>query len=247
MLPTIELIEIFWSLLGPWQYLYIVLTFLPTTIWRLLERGDIKTLFNRSRLKHAWFSSFWAIAGPRIRQRNGPRITALLNGRVTNARIIETQVTPGVGGVVLDIGPGSGSWVDVYAEVRDSGAVFQKIYGVEPSRDAHEQLSKSIREAGLEDLYEILPVGVDALESVKVKGDHYKDERIEKGTVDCIVSVLCLCSIPEPEQNIAKLYQYLKKGGRWYVFEHVKTQQGRPMQLYQGMCSSLKPCHQDGN
>lgn len=142
---------------------------------------------------------------------------------------------------MLDIGPGSGSWVDVYAEVRDGGASIQKIYGVEPGFEAHGQLSKSIREAGLEDLYEILPVGVDALEGVKVKGDHYRDQQLRKESVDCIVSFLCLCSIPEPEKNIAELYSYLKKGGRWYVFEHVRIQGNRPMQLYQGMCWSLEP------
>lgn len=142
---------------------------------------------------------------------------------------------------MLDIGPGSGSWVDVYAEVRAGGASIKKIYGVEPGLEAHGQLSKSIREAGLEDLYEILPVGVDALEGVKVKGDHYKDQQLRKESVDCIVSFLCLCSIPEPEKNVAELYSYLKKGGRWYVFEHVRIQGNRPMQLYQGMCWSLEP------
>jgi hypothetical protein len=48
--------------------------------------------------------------------------------------------------------------------------------------------------------------------------------------------VLCLCSIPDPAENIALLYKCLKPGGRWYVFEHVVAfpEQGRFMALYQG-------------
>ena len=55
-------------------------------------------------------------------------------------------------------------------------------------------------------------------------------------SVDCVVTVMCLCSIPEPRRNMAQLYGYLKPGGRWYVYEHVKCfrAQGRGMQLYQG-------------
>lgn len=237
MTSTTQLIEIFYSLLGPWQYLYIVLTFLPSTIWRLLKASDTTTLFSWARLKHAWFSSFWAVAGPRIRTRNGPRITALLNGRVTNARVVDYQVTPGVGGTVLDVGPGFGSWVDVYAEVIEGGVGIRKIYGVEPNAGAHGRLSRRIREAGLEGVYEILPVGIQELGEVEVKGDHFENQGIEKGSVDCIVSFLCLCSIPEPEKNITELYSYLKKGGRWYVFEHVKIKGNWPMELYQGICS----------
>jgi hypothetical protein len=48
--------------------------------------------------------------------------------------------------------------------------------------------------------------------------------------------VMCLCSIPEPRRNMAQLYGYLKPGGRWYVYEHVKCfrEQGWGMRLYQG-------------
>ena len=60
-------------------------------------------------------------------------------------------------------------------------------------------------------------------------------------SVDCVVTVMCLCSIPEPRHNMAQLYGYLKPGGRWYVYEHVKCfrAQGWGMQLYQS--SLLSP------
>lgn len=61
--------------------------------------------------------------------------------------------------------------------------------------------------------------------------------RIAEESVDCIVSVLCLCSIPDAKTNIAELYRCLKPGGRWYVYEHVIAfpEQGWGMRLYQGM------------
>jgi hypothetical protein len=35
--------------------------------------------------------------------------------------------------------------------------------------------------------------------------------------------VQCLCSIPTPEKIIKELYPLLKPGGKWLVYEHVKT------------------------
>lgn len=107
---------------------------------------------------------------------------------------------------------------------------IQKVYGVEPNPDSHAALSKRVQETGLEGVYEVLPVGIEAVNKAKVNGA----DTIEKGSVDCIVSILCLCSIPEPEKNIAELYGYLKEGGRWYLYEHVRSQDGLFMKLYQG-------------
>jgi hypothetical protein len=49
---------------------------------------------------------------------------------------------------------------------------------------------------------------------------------------------MCLCSIPEPRYNCAQLYRYLKPGGRWYVYEHVRCfhSQGIFMRTYQCEC-----------
>ena len=61
----------------------------------------------------------------------------------------------------------------------------------------------------------------------------YEETGVQKGSVDAIVSLLCLCSIPEPDRNIKELHSYLKPGGRWYLYEHVAIKGYRPMQLYQ--------------
>lgn len=84
-------------------------------------------------------------------------------------------------------------------------------------------------------MYEIVPVGIESI------ADPSKwDGKIEDGSVDCIVSVLCLCGIPEPEKNIKALYKSLKKGGRWYVYEHVKLKNNVWLGLYQRK-SALHP------
>ena len=97
---------------------------------------------------------------------------------------------------------------------------------MEPNTQSHSGLRQRALAAGLEGVYKILPVGIE---------DIAKETIVEKGSVDAIVSLLCLCSIPEPEKNIRELYSYLKPGGRWYVYEHVKSKGYRPMQIYQGM------------
>jgi SAM-dependent methyltransferase len=244
MPTTSQLHEAFSSLIRPWQFMFISLLYLPGTIWKFLKAGDVLSIFMWSRLQHSWFSAFWGWAGPRIRESNGPRITALLDGRVTNARVVNESATPPVSGIVLDIGPGAGYWVDLYARTeslkgspsRASDAGITKIYGLEPNRALHTNLIERVRDAGLKDVYEIVSAGIQELCHATVLGENQMALTIDEGSIDCIVSLLCLCSIPNPEANIKELYSYLKEGGRWYVFEHVQAGNYWPMRLYQGQC-----------
>jgi SAM-dependent methyltransferase len=105
-----------------------------------------------------------------------------------------------------------------------------KIYGVEPNTTIHPLLRQQIATHDLTSTYEILPLGI---EDLAVSG------RVPLASVDSIVTVMCLCSIPEPRHNMAQLYGYLKPGGRWYVYEHVRCfrEQGVGMQFYQGELS----------
>jgi SAM-dependent methyltransferase len=238
------LIEVITSLLVPWQFMLIACTYLPSATIHLYRTSGITSLISWQAFQSVWFSKFWSWAGPRIREGNGPRITALLEGRVTGAQVVDQVVGEPISGVVLDIGPGLGYWVDLYARADvpinepDGGARHRgakgkgitKVYGVEPNAEAHVGLSQRIKAAGLDGVYEILPVGIE---------DIANETAIKKGSVDAIVSLLCLCSIPSPSRNIAELYTYLKPGGRWYFYEHVIVKNHLPMQLYQG--KSLPP------
>lgn len=237
-MPKEAISDVITSLLEPWQFMLTSCSYLPSTISRLHSTNGFSSLFAWDKLQSAWFSTFWAWAGPRIREGNGPRITALLEGRVTGAQVVDSVVGEPISGVVLDIGPGLGYWVDLYARAdvsiqssegarrRDGkGEGITKVYGVEPNNQSHPGLRQRAKAAGLDGVYEILPVGIE---------DISKDTVVEKGSVDAIVSLLCLCSIPDPKHNIKELHSYLKPGGRWYVYEHVVVKGSWRMRLYQG-------------
>ncbi|OLN86389.1 Methyltransferase-like protein 7B [Colletotrichum chlorophyti] len=243
--------EVMRGLVGPWIFLSLAFSFLPGTILSLLRAGDFRALLSPSRIQNAWFSAFWGLAGPNIREGNNDRIVALLEGRVKDGDVVETPVHPPIGGVVLEIGAGSGLWVNVFSKGSSGGAAADnkksglrrrvaegvtKVYGIEPNTEVHPALRERVREAGLEGTYEIVPAGIESLSDPKVW-----DAKIERGSVDCIVSILCLCSIPEPEKNIKELYSYLKKGGRWYVYEHVQVKNSRPLQIYQRVVNLVWP------
>jgi SAM-dependent methyltransferase len=232
MAPLARLKTIFFSLAHPWLFMAYSLYYLPGTVLRLIRQGDFATLLSWPRLQSAWFSAFWAWAGPRVRQNAEPRVIPLLDGRVQGGRQVQSPAHPPVSGIVVEVGPGSGMWVDLFRR-RDGGAgpdeSVERVYGIEPNVGVHTELRKRIQDSGSEGVYKIVPVGIESLsDSSKWAG------KIEKESVDCIVSILCLCSIPEPEKNIKELYGYLKKGGRWYVYEHVKVDRFPGMRLYQG-------------
>lgn len=239
------------ALLDPWRFLCISLSHIPATIRRLHQTSSLATLLSPSSFSSAWFNTFWATVGPNVRDNNWGRILALLDGRVSGGHISPTRVAVPASGTVIEIGPGTGLWAGLYAEPclkgdqgnDDEDGVRQrkgarggvtKVYGVEPSTDMHPQLRASVAAAGVGDVYEIVPVGIEELAS---------SGRVQRGSVDCIVSILCLCSIPDPERNIRELYGYLKPGGRWYVFEHVRClpQQGWGMWFYQAWVNVFWP------
>jgi SAM-dependent methyltransferase len=198
--------EIFMSITFPLIFIWTSASYIPRTIYQLIARGDFDTLFSPSKFKDAWFANFWGVVGANVRQGAGIRAGPL----IAQAH-----------GVVLDIGPGSGEWLKVFDKSKVS-----RILGVEPNRDHHAALTRRIHEAGLDGIYEIVPVGVEDL------GERW----VKRGEVDTVCTILCLCSVDEPKKMIDELYGYIKEGGEWIVFEHVKTfeHQGWGPKWYQG-------------
>jgi len=230
--------EVITGLLDPWAFMWASVTHLPSTIAPLIKTLSLRTLFSWSQFQQRWFASFWSVTGPAIRDNNGDRIIIpLLSGRAHKGVPVSEfeAIHPGIGGTVLEIGAGSGLWVALFSPSHCTSKMpapgqrtpITHVYGVEPNASVHDALRANIAAASLEDTYEIVPLGIE---------DALASGRIAPGSVDCIVSVLCLCGIPEPENNIALLYQCLKPGGRWYAFEHVRAyrEQGRFMSIYQG-------------
>ena len=231
----------------PWKFMLISLSYLPGTILTTLLAADFRTLLSPSRLQSAWFGRFWAWAGPQVRSGAEISVVPLLEGLITRGCVVERSAArhPGIAGTVLEIGPGSGMWVSIFSDRYASGEAVKsspksstpapgnrgrvtRVYGVEPNPGVHHLLREQIVAAELQDVYEVVPVGIEDLAS---------SGRVAPESVVCIVSVLCLCSIPEPRRNIAELYGYLKPGGRWYVYEHVKRERSNslPIALYQGL------------
>ncbi|KAI1211570.1 S-adenosyl-L-methionine-dependent methyltransferase [Annulohypoxylon truncatum] len=269
--PLQTLKETILGLLNPWVFLSLSASYLPRTILSLIQQRRYSVLLSPSRLREAWFTEFWTgFAGPNIRLNAGPRVVVpLLQGRTTGGDVTDAPVGPPISGTVIEVGAGAGMWVDVYRQVADIRApepgsgeveeekgevaegltkrktggnsdgekgVITRVYGVEPNPNQHPHLRRAIAAAGLEDVYQIVPVGIEDLDN-----ESAWDGRVEKGSVDCVVSILCLCSIPEPEKNIRELYSYLKKGGRWYVYEHVRCEYSWYMRLYQRVVNVFWP------
>ncbi|KAK3296731.1 S-adenosyl-L-methionine-dependent methyltransferase [Chaetomium fimeti] len=252
------------SLLHPFHFMALALSHLPSTILAALLTRDLSTLLSPSRLRAAWFGRFWAQVGPLVRANAETKVIPLLQGRVTygvvpsspspsptdtdtdTARGDTPQQSqsqshpqdqqphphPPVSGTVLEIGPGSGMWTSLFTP-RHLPAI-RKVYGVEPNTGVHPLLQAQVAAAGLSETYEIVPVGIESLAG---------SGRVALESVDSIVTVMCLCSIPEPRRNMAQLYGYLKPGGRWYVYEHVKCfrEQGWGMRLYQACLNIIWP------
>ncbi|KAG8169057.1 hypothetical protein KVR01_001806 [Diaporthe batatas] len=230
--------EIFWFLLDPWLFMSQALLVLPSTILHLVRQGQFTTLFSPSKLQSAWFSTFWATAGPGVRETGEARVIPLLEGHVAKGNVVTERQHESISGTVIEVGPGTGMWVSVFSKLHTAGNGITRIYGVEPNTGVHAALRENAAAAGLQDTYQVVPHGIE---------DLAKSGSVPKESVDCIVSILCLCSIPDPEQNIKELFGYLKPGGRWYVYEHVRCESERMrecglfMRVYQALVNIFWP------
>ncbi|KAF4445723.1 phospholipid methyltransferase [Fusarium austroafricanum] len=236
------------ALAGPYIFMSLAMPYLPITLLEVIRNRDFRTLFSPSRFKDVWFGNFWAFIGPQVKTSAEDRVIPLLEGRVKNGHVGNEFVGEPINGIVLEIGAGTGMWADVFAKVnvgvktkedagadaesrrRKGGNGLTRVYGIEPNPKSAATLRRRVKEIGLDDVYEVVPVGIEMLNDPKAW-----DGRIEPESVDCIVTILCLCSIPEPEKNIKLLYQTLKKGGRWYAYEHVRIPEDKSffLQAYQ--------------
>ncbi|EJT46923.1 hypothetical protein A1Q1_04315 [Trichosporon asahii var. asahii CBS 2479] len=176
--------------------------FFPITVVKLALAQDWGALTSLRAFQDAWFGNMWKVFAPRVREAHEGRIVPLLQGKVRAGIKVPTAKHAPVSGTVIEVGPGTGNWVPCFAESAAGGKV-DRVYGVEPNPDLHPGLLASVKKAGLQGKYEVVPVGIEDLRKAS----------IPKGSIDSIVTLLCLCSIPEPERNIRELYEYLRPGG----------------------------------
>jgi SAM-dependent methyltransferase len=215
--PT--LVSTLWE---PWYLMLVTLTFIPQTLLQILRHGHLHALASWHAFQDAWFANVWAVLGSQFAAGSEPVVKDLLS----RAR-----------GVVLDIGPGAGNWVHLYPNPNPNprtqgakgapGVPVTKIFGVEPNLEQHGSLRRKVKEAGLDGVYEVVGAGSADLGRLGLG--------IGKGTVDTVVTKQVLCSVPGPERLVRELYGYLKPGGVWIMYEHVKTKEGGWVEWYQGM------------
>ncbi|KAL9088458.1 MAG: hypothetical protein Q9165_006182 [Trypethelium subeluteriae] len=234
--------DVFQHLTFPWLFMSVSARRIPYTIRTLISEGRWQTLLSLDGFRDALFGNFWAVVGPNVRLNAEVRVIPLLEGRVRNGEVSDHVVGKPVSGRILEIGAGTGMWADVFLKIdttgqsavaeNASGSTTQrrvathgisKIYGVEPHAQSAKALRQRTKELGMEDMYEAIPVGIEQLDDPHATGSA---TTMEPGSIDCIVSILCLCSIPDQERNIKALYKLLKPGGRWYAYEHVKVKRG---------------------
>ncbi|KAL9036582.1 MAG: hypothetical protein Q9214_006068 [Letrouitia sp. 1 TL-2023] len=114
-------------------------------------------------------------------------------------------------GVVLELGPGTGSQLPRY-----NASKITKVYGVEPTVALHKSLREQIKASGLTDVYEIVPCGIEDVIELKKHG-------IALETIDTVLSIQVLCSVPDPAEILRRLYALMRPGGQFIVYEHVKS------------------------
>lgn len=115
-------------------------------------------------------------------------------------------------GTVLEVGPGSGNQLSRYDKSK-----IQRIYGVEPNVELHDALRATIKRCGLSDIYTIVPCGVEDFATLEKYG-------VAEGSIDTVMSVQVLCSVPRPAEMTKAMYRLLKKGGQMIVYEHVRSE-----------------------
>lgn len=184
----------------------------------VFRRGQILAPILRSaQVRDEAFGRFWIeFAGPQDVTVNDEGVPDISKLRASGALI--PPLLKKARGVVLDIGPGTGSQMPFFIE--PAAKNVSAIYGPEPCVGLHGELRKRIITHRLESKYHILSTSaekqqlVDALQREGVQVN-------EDGVFDTIVCIRVLCSMPDPEETIAGLYSLLRPGGQMLIVEHV--------------------------
>jgi hypothetical protein len=87
-------VDIFWGLMEPPILLLLATSYVPRTILNLVLTGQFRAFISPTLFKEAWFAIFWGVMGPSSSKGATPRVGPLMAQAF---------------GVVLDIGPGSGT------------------------------------------------------------------------------------------------------------------------------------------
>lgn len=115
---------------------------------------------------------------------------------------LRRQVTAPLRGEVLEIGFGSGTNVKFFPDA------VTKVYAIDPATIGREIAAPRIARRGIDVEY----IGLDGA-SISLPDN----------SVDCVLSTLTLCTIPDVEAALREVVRVLKSGGTFHFFEHGKA------------------------
>ncbi|RHZ46249.1 putative nuclear migration protein (ApsA) [Aspergillus thermomutatus] len=235
------------SLIEPGQLLAWAVTYYPKVCFdAVFRRGEVLApLLQTSKLRDEAFGRFWVDFSCTVllftlsipsrptstqQQPQDQHQAPPPPPQIQNSTDLIPSVLARASGVVLDVGPGTGTQMPL---LRLRAPAIKAIYGAEPCRGLHAELRARAEEEGLSGKYRVLPCGVAAGELVpELQREGLLpagggDEGVEAvlasagGVFDTIVCVRVLCSVPELERTAAELYALLRPGGKLLVVEHV--------------------------
>jgi ubiquinone/menaquinone biosynthesis C-methylase UbiE len=117
----------------------------------------------------------------------------------------------GLGGTILEIGPGAGPNLRLYSK-------NCRWIGVEPNPYMATYLRRSAKQAGLR---------------IEICSGMAGQLPTAAQSVDAVVATLVLCSVRDPEQVLQEVLRVLKPGGRFLFIEHVAAPPGTRLQKVQ--------------
>ncbi|RLL93738.1 hypothetical protein CFD26_100038, partial [Aspergillus turcosus] len=223
------------TLIEPGQLLAWAMTYYTKVcLEAVFHRGQVLApLLQTSKLRDEAFGRFWvdfSSARPSTPQQiqNQDQEQDQAPPQIQNSTDLIPPILAQASGVVLDVGPGTGTQMPLLAL---RAHAIKAIYGAEPCRGLHAELRARAEEEGLGGKYHILPCGAAAGELVPelqregllpaISGDVEQVLASAGGVFDTIVCVRVLCSVPEMERTAGELYALLRPGGKLLVVEHV--------------------------
>ncbi|GJN69506.1 hypothetical protein PLICBS_003555 [Purpureocillium lilacinum] len=130
---------------------------------------------------------------------------------IESTRTPVPQLVPQASGLVLELGPGMGNQLR-----RFDKAKVTRVVGVESNAHFAPDILLQVKEQWLEDVYELLTCSVDDSNALERHG-------IVAGSLDTVLSIQVLCSVPHPEATLKELYRLLKPGGKLIFWEHHRS------------------------
>ncbi len=166
----------------------------------LVSTASLRTRFSHA--KTAFFYFAWRFVSPIMDRDDGPHKAALLAQAY---------------GTVLEIGAGVGDNIKYLTRNRITRLVL-----VEPNIHMHAALRKKANAADFrEDQGSLLLLGCGAAAPQEAE---LTEAGFRPESVDCVLTVHVLCSLPQPASTIELYRRLLRPGGLLIFYEHVKSE-----------------------